>query len=115
MTNFILQQFNKAKNYQTAPVIKLQEFQWNRTLRVELGPDNSTIKYCRNSIQGKLKLVDETGLVCPRRIIQPSGCCPDSEESHRPNCKACKNNCCTVYETCVSCCLKPDNVYLSYY
>ncbi|CAK8674237.1 SREBP regulating gene protein-like [Clavelina lepadiformis] len=64
---------------------------------------------CRNSLQGKEIIVDDKGFVCDRTSLKPSGCC-DTFHSSRYVCESClHNNCCSVYEHCVSCCLEPDN------
>ena len=52
------------------------------------------------------------GFVCNRKDLSASGCCHSGGEStHRYECTDCQsNNCCSIYEHCVSCCLSPDNV-----
>ncbi|KAG7202109.1 hypothetical protein KM043_004778 [Ampulex compressa] len=76
---------------------------------------------CRNSVQGKVLIVDERGVVCARREVLPDGCCgPDqkhlaknendvrSMKLERYSCKTCNvQGCCSIYEYCVSCCLHP--------
>ncbi|XP_033209741.1 UPF0454 protein C12orf49 homolog [Belonocnema kinseyi] len=73
---------------------------------------------CRNSIQGKVFIVDEKGYVCYRKDILGSGCCnrdllkPSrdniSTSVKRYSCETCNTaGCCAIYEYCVSCCLHP--------
>ena len=52
------------------------------------------------------------GFVCDRKDLSASGCCHSGGEStRRYECTDCQsNNCCSIYEHCVSCCLSPDNV-----
>jgi len=66
---------------------------------------------CRNTIQGKDFICDERGYLCDRRELSPTGCCPESSlNTDRFSCANCdRNNCCQIYEVCVSCCLQPDN------
>lgn len=81
------------------------EFQW-------IDIENLTeFRACRNSIQGALLIVDERGFVCQRRDLSASGCCHSSGEStQRYQCTNCQtNNCCSIYEHCVSCCLNPKH------
>jgi len=81
------------------------EFQW-------IDIENLTeFRACRNSIQGAVLIVDERGFVCERRDLSASGCCHSSgETTRRYECTDCQNNnCCSIYEHCVSCCLNPDN------
>lgn len=87
--------------------------------------DSDTLNQpCRNSIQGKVLIVDEHGVVCARHEVLPNGCCsmeqklaPKPEESvsvarrERYSCKTCNSQgCCAIYEYCVSCCLHPAKV-----
>lgn len=53
-----------------------------------------------------------SGYICPRSDLMKNGCCdPDVEASKRYLCDTCKtNNCCVMYENCVSCCLDPRKV-----
>ncbi|XP_066589173.1 SREBP regulating gene protein [Prorops nasuta] len=80
--------------------------------------------FCRNSIQGKVLIVDEHGMVCARQNVLPNGCCnteigqalkADDSASltiqERYSCKTCNaQGCCAVYEYCVSCCLNPQKL-----
>ncbi|XP_054272640.1 SREBP regulating gene protein-like [Macrosteles quadrilineatus] len=76
--------------------------------------NNGTVKVttCRNSIQGKVLIVDDKGYVCNRlrHEILDNGCCDASLPSvERYSCETCKDNgCCSIYEYCISCCLHPD-------
>lgn len=67
---------------------------------------------CRNSIQGKTLIVDDEGYVCSRNNLLNNGCCDSNENVVQYNCDTCDNQegCCSVYESCVSCCLNPDKV-----
>lgn len=68
-------------------------------------------KECRNSIQGKVLLVDDDGYVCPRNQLLNNGCCKVTNKSTQYSCNTCtEEGCCAVYERCVSCCLNPNKV-----
>ncbi|XP_001602536.2 UPF0454 protein C12orf49 homolog [Nasonia vitripennis] len=88
------------------------------------GENETSSKPCRNSVQGKLLIVDEKGYVCSRHEVLSNGCCsleasdqrtisssvPSSKKT-RYSCKTCSpQGCCTIYEYCVSCCLDPNKV-----
>ena len=64
---------------------------------------------CRNTVQGKILLCDDAGFVCLRDDLLSNGCCPTKNE--RFICDSCETitSCCTKYEVCVSCCLRPQN------
>ncbi|XP_033099517.1 UPF0454 protein C12orf49 homolog [Anneissia japonica] len=82
-------------------------FQW----KAEFEPKNHTYtNKCRNSLQGKHVVVDEKGCVCPRISLLPNGCCnQEREDAFLHTCETCnEHGCCSVYENCVSCCLRPD-------
>ena len=64
--------------------------------------------HCRNSAQGKVLIVDERGVVCDRRAVDPaSGCCVDEAAVDALSCRSCRPDlgCCHSYEFCVSCCM----------
>lgn len=69
---------------------------------------------CRNSVQGKVLIVDDRGFVCQRSDLQSTGCCDfDATNNKLYSCETCNSSgCCTIYEYCVSCCLNPDKVIL---
>lgn len=71
-----------------------------------------TTSYCRNSVQGKVLIVDDRGYVCHRPDIQWSGCCnSEAKGTKRYSCETCNaNRCCMIYEHCASCCLNPNKV-----
>ncbi|XP_065160812.1 SREBP regulating gene protein [Atheta coriaria] len=89
------------------PVRRSQPFVW-RTLQQHNASDIDLL--CRNSVQGKVLIVDDRGYVCPRHDILPNGCCNDDlSTSVQYSCETCKNNnCCAIYEYCISCCLHPN-------
>lgn len=76
--------------------------------------DNATLSRpdkCRNSIQGKILIVDDEGYVCTRSNLLNNGCCRLNEQSVQYDCDTCNDKgCCSDYERCVSCCLNPDKV-----
>lgn len=91
------------------PVRRTQPFIW-RTLQQHNASSDADIT-CRNSVQGKVLIVDDRGFVCPRQEILPNGCCNDNLSTTiiQYSCETCKNNnCCAIYEYCISCCLHPD-------
>ncbi|XP_077289333.1 SREBP regulating gene protein [Arctopsyche grandis] len=65
---------------------------------------------CRNSIQGKVLVVDDRGFVCHRPDVLSSGCCNSlSHTTKQYSCATCsEGHCCVIYEYCVACCLHPD-------
>ncbi|XP_031564975.1 UPF0454 protein C12orf49-like [Actinia tenebrosa] len=71
-------------------------------------------RQCRNSVQGAFLIVDERGFVCKRSDLSASGCChSDGDSTKQFYCGNCQmNNCCSVYEHCVSCCLDPKKKLL---
>ncbi|KAK1133688.1 hypothetical protein K0M31_011480 [Melipona bicolor] len=87
-----------------------------------LNDTDTVVHSCRNSIQGKVLIVDERGIVCSRQEILSNGCCnmeehkdsnknedtPTIAKRERYSCKTCNaQGCCAIYEYCVSCCLHP--------
>ncbi|EEB14029.1 conserved hypothetical protein [Pediculus humanus corporis] len=83
-------------------------FLWHSENDVNL--TNSKMVTCRNSVQGKVLIVDDRGYVCSRSDLLSSGCCnTGSENTKKFACDTCKDNgCCSIYEYCISCCLHPD-------
>ena len=96
---------------------------------------NKTTKFCRNSVQGKMLIADDTGeknkettisreiishsisrsvgRVCHRNDLQQNGCCNENATStHDYKCEGCHeaSGCCKVYEHCISCCMDPKKV-----
>lgn len=65
---------------------------------------------CRNSVQGKVLIVDDRGYACHRTDLQRNGCCDrNADSSKRYQCETCSDSgCCAIYEYCVSCCLHPN-------
>ena len=91
-----------------------QPFNWN--LEEDLTASNLTEETeltCRNSVQGRLVLADDRGYVCPRSELLSTGCCDtNSSLSQRHVCQDCDrlSRCCSHYELCISCCLRPEQV-----
>ncbi|KAL5277586.1 C12orf49 family protein [Megaselia abdita] len=79
-----------------------EDFSSNRT--------NDLSKNCRNSIQGKVMIVDDRGFVCQRSDLLWTGCCNiETEATKLHTCETCNEaNCCAIYEYCVSCCFHPN-------
>jgi hypothetical protein len=69
-------------------------------------------KNCRNSVQGIKLIVDDRGFVCKREDLLKTGCCNlESPHTRLHFCDTCNDqNCCEIYEYCVSCCLDPEKV-----
>jgi len=86
---------------------------WHTNLKnnINNGTNDLTIT-CRNSIQGKVLIVDERGYICLRSDLLWTGCCNiEVEQTKLYSCDTCiDNSCCSIYEQCVSCCLNPDKV-----
>ncbi|XP_023025283.2 SREBP regulating gene protein [Leptinotarsa decemlineata] len=95
-------------NDDIVPIRRSQPFIW-RTLQ-QHNSTNEEEKNCRNSVQGKVLIVDERGFICPRNEVLQTGCCnDDSQLVVQYSCETCKpTNCCAIYEYCISCCLHPD-------
>lgn len=72
--------------------------------------ERNSSKVCRNSVQGLILLADEYGYVCDRKDLSIRGCCnPQGSSTKHYFCETCiDNDCCNVYEHCVSCCLQPE-------
>ncbi|XP_014358177.1 SREBP regulating gene protein [Papilio machaon] len=106
IVSFLREGSNKNIVYQDVS-IEQKPFIW-RTLQEH--NDTNDTKICRNSVQGKSVVVDDRGYVCQRSDILKNGCCnADVEKTTRYSCESCKdNNCCVIYEYCVSCCLDPS-------
>ena len=87
-------------------VKKSTVFHWSKFDRM----NSTALKTCRNSVQGKQLLADEQGYVCERPDLLTGGCCnPQGLTTQHYICESClDNNCCSVYEHCISCCLQPD-------
>jgi len=76
------------------------------------------IAECRNTRQGATYVTDDRGYTCERGYLMLNGCCDavamsrGSKGSPAPrfSCEGCQadSGCCQNYESCVSCCLKPD-------
>lgn len=68
---------------------------------------------CRNSLQGINLIVDERGFVCDRAdVLRSTQCCNlESYKTRLYYCDTCNDqDCCEIYEYCVSCCLDPEKV-----
>ncbi|XP_035737401.1 UPF0454 protein C12orf49 homolog isoform X1 [Vespa mandarinia] len=86
-----------------------------------LNDSDTSNRPCRNSVQGKVLIVDEHGVVCARHELLSNGCCSREQKQpykteeatitalkERYSCKTCNaQGCCAIYEYCVSCCLHP--------
>ncbi|GMR40849.1 hypothetical protein PMAYCL1PPCAC_11044 [Pristionchus mayeri] len=98
---------------------------------MEGGGANGTER-CRNTVQGASRVADDRGFVCDRADVEASGCCGAGPATKRARftCDACRvadtgygsalgggaaapaasaaAECCDDFETCVSCCMRPD-------
>lgn len=64
---------------------------------------------CNNTASGRWYVTDNRGLLCARDALDyTTGCCTTGQLHSCDTCKA-EDKCCSQYEHCVSCCLKPDN------
>ncbi|CAG2100867.1 unnamed protein product [Medioppia subpectinata] len=65
---------------------------------------------CRNSIQGKVLIADDRGMLCHRKDVLLSGCCDENSVNTKLySCETCQSGgCCAIYEYCISCCLDPN-------
>ncbi|XP_003703979.1 SREBP regulating gene protein [Megachile rotundata] len=111
----------KPSSWQMAIDQGANENALNIDVMSNLNDTDTVVHPCRNSVQGKVLIVDERGIVCSRQDILPNGCCnidqkdPTKNEdtstvtkSERYSCKTCNaQGCCAIYEYCVSCCLHP--------
>ncbi|KAF4524258.1 hypothetical protein B566_EDAN008806 [Ephemera danica] len=86
-----------------------QPFIWHSG-KEDSNSTNIKVTTCRNSVQGKVLIVDDRGYICLRGNVLTSGCCNAAiETTKRYSCETCKENgCCSIYEHCISCCLHPD-------
>lgn len=88
---------------------------WKSSENNSLTKNDATL-ICRNSVQGRFLLVDDRGFVCPRFDVLPTGCCniENTSETKYLSCETCnEQDCCALYEYCVSCCLHPERVRLA--
>lgn len=91
-----------------------QPFNWN--LDEDQSSSNltdETLLTCRNSVQGRTWLADDKGYVCPRAAVLRTGCCDTNcSQTERHVCRDCDllAQCCSSYELCISCCLRPEQV-----
>lgn len=99
-----------GENVDSPPVpLPPDSFQWHHPH----DPDNETsvkVSSCRNSVQGKVLIADDRGYVCPRNDVLSNGCCSVvSLATKRYSCETCQDSgCCSIYEHCISCCLRPE-------
>ncbi|CAF3664627.1 unnamed protein product [Rotaria sp. Silwood1] len=84
--------------------------------------DNKLLTKCQHFTQGKQSfVVDSKGYLCERRHLEKTnGCCQLKSSSIRGPyiCDSCSSttHCCSSFEHCISCCLKPDHrIYLQNY
>ncbi|XP_071446260.1 SREBP regulating gene protein [Hetaerina americana] len=92
-----------------APVRKHdQPFLWHSGKEENL--TSIKVTTCRNSVQGKVLIVDDRGYICSRSDVLANGCCNnESDNTKRYACDTCRENgCCSIYEYCISCCLDPN-------
>lgn len=97
-------------DYEIKHTIRRQPFQWKPIIPDVISNNSTTIVPCRNSVQGKLLIVDERGYICNRTDLDIRGCC-DITLPHisKHRCDTCsRNDCCEQFEFCVSCCLDPE-------
>ncbi|KAI3436532.1 hypothetical protein D9Q98_005949 [Chlorella vulgaris] len=70
---------------------------------------NQAADGCSNTQSGRWFIADDRGMVCPRDSLNyGTGCCTDGEQHACTSCQV-DDKCCSQYEYCVSCCLKPEN------
>lgn len=84
-------------------------FQWS--------PSKQTTDSCRNTVQGPKIITDERGYTCNREHVDSKGCCKLDNNNNNStsfvlfqSCRGCllPSNCCSTFEYCVSCCLRPE-------
>ncbi|XP_076453205.1 SREBP regulating gene protein-like [Babylonia areolata] len=107
VTTFSKHQDLVSEDYASKRTLR-QAFQWEPL--PDADRNDTQVRLCRNSEQGKSLIVDEKGYVCRREALSSNHCC-DSKHGlvTRYVCESClPNGCCGIYEHCVSCCLQPD-------
>ncbi|XP_064619951.1 SREBP regulating gene protein-like [Lineus longissimus] len=110
--------FLKTTFYQSSSLVLRDEYAVRKPRPPELFKwqpkfdriNETAVNTCRNSVQGKKLLADERGYVCERSDLLVGGCCDiKGKTARRYTCDSClQNNCCSLYEHCVSCCLQPE-------
>ena len=73
-------------------------------------PINSIVFYTTEILFSGLFIF--SGYICLRKhVISATGCC-NVTQSQRYDCKDCQEStgCCKLYESCISCCMNPQNV-----
>lgn len=65
---------------------------------------------CKHTRANPTLIADSRGYVCLRSVRASNGCCyAEDPDSTRYTCDACDaHHCCSYYEHCVSCCLRPS-------
>lgn len=110
--HFFLQGGNSTKDYEEIVYKREQPLIWQDEM-ISNGTDTgSHTNGCRNSVQGKILLVDDEGYVCARNKVLSNGCCHANGRVVQYSCDTCnsEDGCCAIYERCVSCCLNPNKV-----
>ena len=71
------------------------------------------LTHCKYTKQGVNRVCDSNGVICSLHGLHPeSSCCYSRDDSLSTphSCRGCRSGCCGDYETCVSCCLRPDHL-----
>ncbi|XP_065344898.1 SREBP regulating gene protein isoform X1 [Cloeon dipterum] len=108
--SFVSQGSSLVEDYDAVVKTRSQPFVWHSSGGEEVNSTSLKVTTCRNSVQGKVLIVDDRGYICLRENVLLSGCCDTNlETTKRYSCETCKeNHCCSIYEHCISCCLHPD-------
>lgn len=98
------------------------EFIANRKVNTFRTTESVMQQHCQFTKQGINRACDSRGTICSRSAIsEDTSCCREqmrgsergSPEPMRHSCHGCDTEevgCCGDYETCVSCCLRPDHI-----
>lgn len=110
VVSFVKENSSQSNEIESLPVRRFQQpFLWHSVQDDSNGTDVK-VTTCRNSVQGKVLIVDDRGYICSRTDVLSTGCCnTDIDTTKQYSCETCKDNgCCSIYEYCISCCLHPD-------
>ncbi|XP_022672280.1 UPF0454 protein C12orf49 homolog [Varroa jacobsoni] len=107
---------NSGKTGGAVPLPALS-FRWNSNTSVgdinvatqNQEQNRNSISACKNTLQGAVWVADDRGFVCNRSLLLSNGCCDNFNGLlERYPCWSCTSGCCSSYEICVSCCLRPQ-------
>mmetsp|Transcript_13483 Transcript_13483/g.18474 ORF Transcript_13483/g.18474 Transcript_13483/m.18474 type:complete len:264 (+) Transcript_13483:381-1172(+) len=90
-------------------IIRLLSFTLCLATSVIQSRASATNQLCKNTAQGLHYIADDSGQLCQRdKLDSTSGCCSFAQLDACLDCHQ-ASGCCSEFEMCVSCCMKPQN------